>query len=242
MRLIGDLPIYVAADGADHRAHPELFRAARSPACRPTPDAQRAAVGQPALRLAGACASRLPLVDRALAPDLRARSTSRASTTSAASSPTGRSRGRARRAGHGRWRRGPGARPLRRARERDARRAAADRRGPRRDHAAGRRLRDELGLPGMVVLQFGFGGTDRRNPHRPDEPSRALRRVHRHARHRHACGWWAGLSARDARGRAALDPDASRHWGLIELALLLAARRSRSCRRRTCSASAARRG
>ncbi|MFT3865672.1 MAG: 4-alpha-glucanotransferase [Solirubrobacterales bacterium] len=27
VRIIGDLPIYVAADGADHRAHPELFQA-----------------------------------------------------------------------------------------------------------------------------------------------------------------------------------------------------------------------
>ena len=31
-----------------------------------------------------------------------------------------------------------------------------------------RRLRDELGLPGMAVLQFGFDGSARRSPHQPD--------------------------------------------------------------------------
>src|ERR1700753_644053 len=49
VRIIGDLPIYVAEDGADHRAHPELFQTgvqAGGPAhAFPGP---RPALGQPA--------------------------------------------------------------------------------------------------------------------------------------------------------------------------------------------------
>ena len=52
----------------------------------------RPAVGQPALRLAGAAPARLPLVGRAAARGPRRCSTSPGSTTSAASSPTGRCR------------------------------------------------------------------------------------------------------------------------------------------------------
>ena len=57
---------------------------------------QGPALGQPALRLAGAAAPRLPLVDRAARAHVLRSSTSRGSTTSAASSPTGRCRRRAR--------------------------------------------------------------------------------------------------------------------------------------------------
>ena len=53
---------------------------------------ERAALGEPALRLAGAPRDGLPLVDRALPAGRSSSSTSRESTTSAASSRTGRSR------------------------------------------------------------------------------------------------------------------------------------------------------
>ena len=59
--------------GADHRAQPELFRdgvVAGVPPDAYTDDGP--AVGQPALRLAGAAAPRLPLVDRAPAAHVRA--------------------------------------------------------------------------------------------------------------------------------------------------------------------------
>ena len=140
----------------------------------------------------------------------------------------------------GRWRRGPGRAVFDAARAR-ARRAAADRRGPRRDHAAGRaRCARELGLPGMVVLQFGFARRPR-EPAPAREPRRALvvytgthdtdtaRRLVGHAQRR------------GAPAATGLDAGASRDWALIELALASpAAARDRS-RRRTCSASAARR-
>ena len=52
IRLIGDVPIYVAWGSVDHRAHPELFLRG---ACRRRSTRQarpsRAALGQPALRL-----------------------------------------------------------------------------------------------------------------------------------------------------------------------------------------------
>ncbi len=59
MRLLGDLAIYVAPGSADHRAHPELFQ--RGVVAGAPPDAfsaHRPAVGQPALRLAGAAPAR----------------------------------------------------------------------------------------------------------------------------------------------------------------------------------------
>ena len=78
------------------------------------------------------------------------------------------------------------------------------------------RLRDEFGLPGIVVLLWAFGRA-RRNPH-------ALRN------HREnlvvytsthdtdtVAGWYASLKKRD-REATGLDP-AEPHWGLIELAL-----------------------
>ena len=66
VRLIGDIPLYVGARSADHLAHPEHLPArlrGGRPARRPQRD--RAALGQPALRLAGAAGAGLPLVDRA---------------------------------------------------------------------------------------------------------------------------------------------------------------------------------
>ena len=70
---------------------------------------RRPAVGQPAVRLAGAAAPRLPLVGGAACGARWSCSTWRGSTTSAASSPTGRCpSGRAHGAAGGTWRRGPG--------------------------------------------------------------------------------------------------------------------------------------
>jgi 4-alpha-glucanotransferase len=78
------------------------------------------------------------------------------------------------------------------------------------------RLRDELGLPGMAVLQWAFGGA-RRNPH-------ALRNHRRNqvvytSTHDTdtAAGWYRSLKAKE-RAATGLDPTEP-HWGLIELAM-----------------------
>ena len=166
VQLIGDVPIYVAAG---------LGRPARAPGALPRRRGgghaagrlhrQGPAVGQPALRLAGAAAARLPLVDRAACGARSSSSTSRGSTTSAASSPTGRCRAARAHALRRALEARAGPRAVRR-RARGARRAAADRRGPRRDHArrsSGCATRS--GCPGMVVLQFGFTPTEPHNVH-----------------------------------------------------------------------------
>jgi 4-alpha-glucanotransferase len=77
------------------------------------------------------------------------------------------------------------------------------------------RLRDELGLPGIVVLLWAFRGRAH-NPH-------ALERHHRRlvvytSTHdtETAVGWWDRLRPR-ARSATGLDP-AEPHWSLIELA------------------------
>jgi 4-alpha-glucanotransferase len=77
------------------------------------------------------------------------------------------------------------------------------------------RLRDELGLPGIVVLLWAFRGRAH-NPH-------ALERHHRRlvvytSTHdtETAVGWWDRLRPR-ARTATGLDP-AEPHWSLIELA------------------------
>ena len=135
VRLIGDVPIYVAPGSADHRAIPSCSRPAWWRACRPTPSPTGPAVGQPALRLAGDAAPRLPLVDRALRRTFDLFDLARIDHFRA-SWPTGRCR-RARSTRHGRWRRGPGRAVFDAAVESWSP-AAADRREPRRHHAGGR--------------------------------------------------------------------------------------------------------
>ncbi len=83
------------------------------------------------------------------------------------------------------------------------------------------RLRRELGLPGMAVLQFGFGGGPA-NPHRPASITEDV--VVYTGTHdlEPALGWWRALdpSRRRATG---LDP-AEPHWSLIEVAFRTRAR------------------
>ena len=137
VRIIGDLPIYVAAEGADHRAHPELFQTGVQAGVPPDKlHRRRAALGQPALRLAGAAAAALPLVGGAAAADL-------AAGRPLADRPLPRLRRLLVGAGgrRGRERRPLGARAgpgALRGDPRRARRAAAGRREPRRDHRRGR--------------------------------------------------------------------------------------------------------
>jgi 4-alpha-glucanotransferase len=78
------------------------------------------------------------------------------------------------------------------------------------------RLRDELGLPGMAVLQWAFGG-GKSNLHAP--ANHHVNEVVCTGTHDMdtAVGWFAHLKKRD-REATGLDP-AEPHWGLIELAM-----------------------
>jgi 4-alpha-glucanotransferase len=74
------------------------------------------------------------------------------------------------------------------------------------------RLRDELGLPGMVVLQFARSG-GARNPHRLENHStQAVVYTGTHDNDT-TLGWWTSLSERE-RGASGLDP-ADPAWSLI---------------------------
>jgi 4-alpha-glucanotransferase len=165
VRLIGDVPIYVAPGSADHVAHPELFQdgaVAGTP-----PDAftdQGQLWGNPlydwgALRRSGYAwwIARLrrtfSLFDLARIDHFRGLVAYWAVPADAEVALSGK------------WRRGPGRRLF------DAAEAALGDDLPVIAEDLGvitpavERLRDELGLPGMVVLQFGFDPADRGNPH-----------------------------------------------------------------------------
>jgi 4-alpha-glucanotransferase len=83
------------------------------------------------------------------------------------------------------------------------------------------RLREELRIPGMVVLQFGFEGGPA-NPHRlENHPVDAVVYTGTHD-HDTAAGWFASLP-RAARVASGFDPREP-HWSLIDLALSSRAR------------------
>jgi 4-alpha-glucanotransferase len=215
VRLIGDIPLYVGARSADQLAHPELFQ--RGFVAGAPPDAL-SATGQlwgnplydwPALRRDSYrwWIERLRrashLCDLARIDHFRG-------FVAYWSVPA-----RARTARAGRWRRGPG---------RAVFDAAMDELGalPLVVEDLGvitppvERLRLELGLPGMVVLQFGFTGGPR-NPHRPENHVPLLVVYTGTHDTETVVGWWNSLSPR-ARKATGLDP-AEPHWSLIELAL-----------------------
>ena len=78
------------------------------------------------------------------------------------------------------------------------------------------RLRDELGLPGMVVLHWAFGGKPS-NLHAP--VNHRVNSVVYTSTHDTdtTVGWYADLGARE-RAAVPVDPDEP-HWGLIEIAM-----------------------
>jgi 4-alpha-glucanotransferase len=214
VRLIGDIPLYVGAGSADHLAHPDIFQ--RGFVAGAPPDALSAS-GQlwrnplydwPALRRQG---YRWWIERLRRASDLfdLARIDHFRGLVAYWSVPA---RARSARAGH--WRRGPG-RALFDAAQREL--------GPLSLIAEDlgvitppvERLRLELGLPGMVVLQFGFGGGPR-NPHRPENHVELLVVYTGTHDTDTAVGWWTSLSPRE-RAASGLDP-AEPHWSLIELA------------------------
>jgi 4-alpha-glucanotransferase len=78
------------------------------------------------------------------------------------------------------------------------------------------RLREELGLPGMVVIQFAYGGPPS-NPYRLEHHrAESVVYVGTHDMDT-ALGWWRTLPARARRGTGLTGADPS--WELIEAAL-----------------------
>jgi len=214
VRLIGDIPIYVAAGGADVRAHPELFQ--HGVVAGAPPDVL-SSVGQ----LWGN-----PLYDWAAMRREgyrwwieRFRRTFRLFDLSRIDHFRGfvsywSVREGMKTAKTGRWRRGPGE-ELFRAAEREL--------GPLplivEDlgvitppvHA----LRDRLGLPGMVVLQFAFGGPPS-NPHWPANHRRNLVVYTGTHDTDTTVGWWERIPRR-LRRTSGLDPGEPA-WSLIRMA------------------------
>ncbi len=220
VRIIGDMPIYVAEDGADHRSHPELFQ--DGVVAGVPPDAFSATGqlwGNPlydwhAMREDGyrwwieRFRRALDLVDLTRIDHFRG-------FVSYWAVPKGDET-----AQHGRWRRGPGAELFR---------AVEHELGPLPVIAEDlgvitepvRRLRRELGFPGMLVLQFAFDG-GRDNPYLPEhheEDAVVYTGTHDNDTTR---GWWDALTV-EQRARTPLDPH-DPVWSLIELALSSPAR------------------
>jgi len=209
VRLIGDLPIYVAASGADHVAHPGLFQQGEVAGVPPdlfSADGQlwgNPLYRWPALRATGyrwwieRFRRTFELVDLVRLDHFRG-------LVAYWSVPASRKTARS-----GRWRRAPGRELLETVRsELGTLPVVAEDLGVITPPVE--RLRDDLGLPGMAVLQFAFDGNPR-NPHLPAN----------HRRHQlvytgthdndTALGWYRGHPVPE------LDP-AEPNWSLIELA------------------------
>jgi 4-alpha-glucanotransferase len=222
VRLIGDMPIYVAPGGADHRTHPELFQ--RGVVAGAPPD-KFTDLGQlwgnplydwPALRRRRYrwWVERFrrvgELFDVCRIDHFRA-------FVAYWTVPEGAADARG-----GHWRRGPGRAPFDAARRRLGELPLiAENLG--KITPAVERLRHELGLPGMAVLQFAF------DPEEPDNPHR----LHNHradnfvytGTHDHDTirGWWESLDeavrseVEAAIARAGVE-DEQPWWALIRLA------------------------
>jgi 4-alpha-glucanotransferase len=220
IRIFGDLPLYVSSSGADLAAHPELFET-RVVAGAPPDGYSRTGQlwGTPVYRWSTARAEgwrwwverfrrTFELVDLARIDHFRG-------FVSYWAVPA-----KAKTAKGGHWRRGPGAEPFEAARRKlgDLPLVAEDLGSIT---PAVVRLRERLGLPGMVVLQFGFEGGPA-NPHRlENHPENAVVYTGTHD-HDTALGWWSSLSAAQKRATG-LDP-ADPSWSLIERALSSRAR------------------
>src|SRR4051794_27591754 len=225
VRLIGDVPIYVAPRGADHRAHPHLFQkgwVAGTPPDAYSDDGQlwgNPLYNWPAMRRDGyrwwveRMRRTFELYDLARIDHFRG-------FVAYWPAPA-----RARRALAGHGRRGPG-------------KAVSDAVGsalPVIAEALGvipppvERLRDSLGLPGMLVLQFGFDPEDPRGPHRLE--NHVENRIVYSATHDADTvrGWYESLPAdRRADVDAAIDErdlrEAEPWWSLIRLTFTSPAR------------------
>jgi 4-alpha-glucanotransferase len=214
VRIFGDMPIYVSDGGADHLAHPSLFQPR---AVAGVPPDLFARDGQlwgnplydwPAMHADGyrwwieRFRRSFELVDLMRVDHFRGFvaywSVRRGNTT----------------ARHGRWLRGPGAAVFRALQaELGTLELVAEDLGVITAPVV--RLRQELGLPGMVVLQFQLGG-GARNPHRPENhPQQAVVYTGTHDNDT-ALGWWESLTG-DQRAAVGLDA-ADPAWSLLSQA------------------------
>ena len=217
VRLIGDVPIYVAPRSADHRAHPELFQVG---AVAGTPPDAFTDKGQlwgnplydwPALQRRGyrwwieRLRRTFELFDLARVDHFRG-------FVSYWSVPAN-----ARHALSGHWKRGPGRAVF------DAARAELGELPLIAEDLgvitpAVERLRESLGFPGMAIVQYHFD-PDAHSPHNLDN-----HRVHEvvyTGTHDHDTlrGWYESLSPkRRARVDAEIGDTDEPHWRLIELA------------------------
>jgi 4-alpha-glucanotransferase len=214
VRLIGDLPIYVSDEGADLDCWPELF--ARGEVAGAPPDAL-SANGQrwgnplydwPVHRATGyrwwceRFRRTFELVDLCRIDHFRG-------FVSYWAIPARNSTAK-----RGRWRPGPGAELFHEvARELGDLQLIAEDLGHITPPV--HRLRDELGLPGMVVLLWAFRA-NRHNPHvLANHRRNSVAYTGTHDTDT-VVGWFAALPPRQ-RAATGLDP-AEPHWGLIELA------------------------
>jgi 4-alpha-glucanotransferase len=220
IRIFGDVPLYVSGSGADVAAHPELFET-RLVAGAPPDDYSRTGQlwGTPVYRWEIHRAQRwrwwierfrrtFELVDLARIDHFRGLVSYWAVPASAKTAKGGR------------WRRGPGEAPFEAARRGlGALPLVAEDLGVITPAVV--RLRKRLGLPGMVVLQFGFEGGPS-NPHRlENHPENAVVYPGTHDQDT-ALGWWSSLSAQQRRATGLDSADPS--WSLVELALSSRAR------------------
>jgi 4-alpha-glucanotransferase len=213
VQIFGDMPIYVAMDGADHRAHPELFQQG---AVSGVPPDAFTATGQlwrnplydwAAMRHDGyhwwieRLRRAFELVDLTRIDHFRGFVSYWAVPERDAT------------AEHGVWRRGPGKALF------DALTAALGRLTLVAEDLGVitepvRRLRHELGLPGMVVLQFA--DNDPHNPHNVGnhEPQSVVYTgTHDNDT---TLGWWESLTNAE-RAASGLDPREP-SWSLLERA------------------------
>jgi 4-alpha-glucanotransferase len=214
VRLIGDLPIYVSDEGADLVRWPELFvhgEVAGAPPDALSKSGQRwgnPLYDWPTHRATGYRWWRerfrrtFELVDLCRIDHFRG-------FVSYWAIPE-----RHTTAKHGRWRPGPGA-DLFEAVERELGDLPLIAEDLGHITPPVHRLRDELALPGMVVLLWAFQG-GRLSPHRlENHPVNSVAYTSTHDTDT-AAGWFAGLRRRQ-RAATGLDP-ADPSWGLIELA------------------------
>lgn len=226
VRLIGDVPIYVAPGSADHVAHPSLFQSGVVAGAPPDAYSDLGQLWGNPLYDWGALRRRryrwwVERFRRTFAQFDVARIDHFRAFVAYWAIPAEADDARS-----GRWVRGPGRAPFD---------AAARELAPTHPTlpfiaedlgvitAPVERLRDALGLPGMVVLQFGYDPDDPRSPHKLDR--HAERRVVYTGTHDHDTvrGWYQGAGDEV---RANVDADLAAHgisdedvsWALIRLA------------------------
>src|SRR6478752_2127790 len=226
VRLFGDIPIYVAFDGSDHRAHPELFRKGEVAGVPPDLFSKTGQLwGNPlydwgAMRADGyrwwieRLRRTFELVDLTRIDHFRG-------FVAYWAVRQGRKT-----ASKGRWLRGPGAQ-LFHAIESELGELAvvAEDLGVITEPVV--RLRHELGLPGMVVLQFALGD-DPANPHLPqNHEAQSVVYTGTHDNDT-TVGWWhqADAATRKRVRSCLVDPQESMPWALIRLAMQSTARLS----------------